>query len=302
MKSPEVYQRVLETRSVKETERKPLQLEIGTFKPVHLIPILEAFYGKKNWHEKSDYYWRMQEWVFQPAKDIDKNRWSPEAKKYFNFLKTIIKWSVDEETRGHLDPAPGIPVYNQNGEAIAHVSPDLSRPRELDIAIADLAKYYFNKGEPHKIKSLLAFEKNKKGEQQLLAALTLRWRGDKYIPQGRQKVASIERLIVDPKKRQQGVGLVLASSAIEYAFNKHKGYKGKGAEEIRAWVMADRIANNYQINMNFFLNKLGFRVLSSPYASWKEYARIIGEKTDRNALWLSLKKEDWRRQKKRRQL
>ncbi len=296
MRSPEIVQVInFEGKNKQEdVESQAVKLEFKTFKPKVLIPIIESFYGKKDWYINNDNYWKAQLWNFQEVSDADKEKWPTETKKYYQYLQTIIKWTLDEETRGHLDPVPGIPIVNEDHEIIAHNPPDTKNKDELDMAVADLAKYYFNKGEPHKIRPLMAFAKDTK-EEELLAVLTLRWRGDMYIPKGKQKIASIERLIVNPDKRKQGIGYVFVSQAINYAFFKHKGYKGDGADEIRAWVMTDRVASNYQINLNLFINKLGFKVLNSPYASWKDYARIIGEKTDRNALWLSLKKEDWKK-------
>lgn len=272
------------------------KLEIHTFNIPALIQIMDWAYGLKDWQSRSEKYWKDQTWEYQSPDQKLKRNWSKETKKTYKYLKQILEWTRDPETRGHLDPAPGIPVYNDAGEIINHELPDLQDQTGTDLAIANLASYYFNKGEPRKIQPFLATSNSDANDNgQLLGVLTLRWKGDAYVPMG-HNIASIERLVVNPKKRGRGVGSKLTSTAIEFAFDIYKGYGkdigGKGAEEIRVWVMADREAGDYSVNLNFFRN-LGFRVLASPYRHWSDYAKLINEKTDREALWLSLKKDDW---------
>jgi len=276
-------------------EIKTPGLEIRTINIASIIPIMDYAFGRKDWDSRSDKYWKDQEWQFQHPDQKQKSGWSDEVKKTYFYLRSILEWTSDSQTRGHLDPAPGIPVYNKVGEIIDHRSPNFENKDDVDRAVAELATYYFNKGKPHKIKPLLAVNISPSGREDLTGVLTLRWKGDPYVPTGHD-IASIERLIVAPKKRVKGVGTKLAATAIEYAFNIHKGYgkepENKGAEEIRTWIMTDRLAGDYSININFFFH-LGFKFLRSPYGHWSEYAKLINEKSDREAIWLSLKKEEW---------
>jgi GNAT superfamily N-acetyltransferase len=271
-------------------------LEIRTINIASLIPIMDYAFGSKEWDSRNEGYWKDQEWQFQQPNPKLKNTWTAETRETYFFLKRILKWASDPETRGHLDPPPGIPVYNERGEIIEHRSPDFKNETEVDRAVADLAVYYFNKGEPHKIKPLLAVDVDSKGKENPAGVLTLRWKGDPYVPPGHHKVASIERLLVAPKYREKGISTKLVSTAIEHAFYTHKGYgkepDKKGAEEIRIWVLTDRKAGNYNINMNLLFS-LGLKPMKPPYIQWSEYAKLINEKSDREALLFSLKKEDW---------
>jgi GNAT superfamily N-acetyltransferase len=276
-------------------EMKTPGVEICTINIASLIPIMDYAFGQKEWDSRNERYWKDQKWQFQYPDQKQKNQWPETVTKTYSYLKNILEWASDPQTRGHLDPAPGIPVYNKQGEIIKHKSPDFENKTEVDKAVADLASYYFNKGEPHKIKPLLAINIGSSGKKELVGVLTLRWKGDPYVPTG-HNIASLERLIVSPKKRGKGIGTKLVATALHYAFDQYNGYSkeagGKGADEIRTWVLMDRKAGDFQVNYNLF-NKLGFRVIVSPYRHWKDYAKLINEKTDREALWFSLKKDKW---------
>jgi len=285
--------------------REKKEVEIRTFSIPSLIQIMDWAYGAKDWNSRNERYWKDQEWEYRNPDQGVKRKWSKETRKTYGYLKQILEWTSAPETRGHLDPAPGIPVYNKEGEIIDHKIPDSQDVAEVDSAVANLASYYFNKGEPRKIQPLLAVSKpDGNGKEQLLGVITVRWKGDSYVPVG-QSIASLERLVVNPRKRNMRIGSRLAAAAIDFAFNTHKGYRkdigGKGAEEIRTWVMADREAGDYSVNLNFF-RSLGFRVLASPYRHWSDYAKLINEKTDREALWLSLKRDDWNNAKEKKSL
>lgn len=283
-----------------EKKEGSASVDVETLRPEPLYPILEAAYGNKEWSIRKESYWTEQKWDFLPNEPLDKSKWKKTTLQYYDYLKHIVMWSIEPETRGHLDPAPGIPMYNSEHQLVGERAPDLNNEMEMDMAVAELAKYYFNEGEPEKIKPLIITETEGDSEN-IAGVITIRWRGDKFIPSSKRRVASLERLIVDPSKRQEGFGLKLTASAIEYAFYGYKGYSsesGNGAEEVRAWIMADRTAGNFQINIDLFMNKLGFRILQSPNTDWRDYAEKIGIITDRNALWFNLKKDEWEKVKK----
>lgn len=261
-----------------------------------LVPILSAAYADEvYWQEREkSYYDAMCEWEFRPIDREVKRNWSPEVRQTYRHLKTIVEWAADPETRGHLDPAPGIPVFAEDGKIIDHRVPDFRKQVEVDQAIAHLAKHYFNGGGSQDIMPIISV--NPANSNELLAVMVVRWRGDKLIPKG-ERIASIEGLIVDPKQRRKGVGLRLVASAIDSAFYKYKGYArhlgGLGAKQIRAWVMADELAGNYSANLNFFERKLGFHKMEGRRSDWQDYASMLGEETKRNAYWLHLEEKDW---------
>lgn len=192
----------------------------------------------------------------------------------------ILHWADHPTTRGHLDPMPEIPE-------------DWNNQEQASRAVAALMRYYTNYPEDHrKITPMVAVN----AEDGPVGVLTIRWRGDPYVPEG-QRIASLERVIVDPELRGRGIGTTLIVTAIENAFTR--GYNGRGASEIRTWVMTDREAGNYQINLNLFVTKIGFKIMQGERRQWSEFARQRGIETSREAFWLNLKREDWEAAKTR---
>lgn len=189
-------------------------------------------------------------------------------------LETILRWTRDPETRRHLEPPPDLPEDWQN-------------EKQVQTAIQKLKDYYDNLGEPQKITPLVAV--NPLGET--VGVLTVRWRGDPYVPPDR-KIASIEKLIVDPNLQGHGIGTTLMATSIEYAFLT------RGFKEVRAWIMTDKQAGNWIRNFHF-LRKFGFQIVpNAPH--WREYAqkRNIPGSRDRDALWFMLKPDWYEEQKK----
>lgn len=192
----------------------------------------------------------------------------------------ILRWSANPETRRHLDPAPKLPKDWSNSEGVQD-------------AVDELWDYYRNFGEPNKISPLVAA--NKFGPP--IGVTTIRWHGDPYVPIG-QGIASIERLIVNPEFCRKGIASELMASALHLAFDVYKGYKtkeepeGRGAKEIRAWVMADKEAGEYSRNINL-MSKFGFRVVQGVNRHWRDYAQRRGIETNRDAFWFSLQERDY---------
>ena len=327
-----------------DTEPKSgTQERLEVLRPHQLTGILQWAYGEKDWERTSDEYWKDQ-WTYLHPKESQKADWSAERRRIYNFLKSILYWSYDldedarpllvrdaggnlamADTKGHLDPLPGIPKEiineeekNQEGEPIVvlgpggpeiqYFSPEKSqelKPREITVkyrepkwndpdevneAIANLAKYYFNEGQPGKIKPIMVV--NALNTQELLAILTLRWKGDKLAPPNK-KIASIERFVVNPKMRSKGIGSRILGTAIDYAFFKYKGYKDEeGAREVRAWIMTDKGAGEFSRNEVLFKN-YGFKKVQGERGDWENYAKILGIDTHRKADWYKLSKEDW---------
>lgn len=190
-------------------------------------------------------------------------------------LYRILQWFSDPETQGHLDPLPRLPA-------------DWSDENQVMEAVLDLGKYYDNQGEPEKITALAAVTDKDKA----LGVATVRWRGDPWLPKG-HKIASIERLIVNPKVRGKGVGSRLVEESLDMIFGKERDYP-----EVRAWVMSDDRAGHWERNFHFFRN-LGFGVMAGDH-TWREYAqkRGLGENTEnRDAVWFQLKREKWEKMK-----
>lgn len=189
-------------------------------------------------------------------------------------LLWILNWADDPETRKHLVPAPQVPENWSDEEQIAK-------------AQQELADYYNNYGKPEGITPFVALKPSGKP----IAVATLRWEGDQYTNDQKDKrIAIIERLIVDPQEWGKGVGSIFVATMIEYAFQKYTGYEGKGAKEIRAWVMNK---GEWPRNRKLF-RKCGFQVMGH----WLEQAEKFGEKSDDDADLLRLKPRWWRRAKR----
>jgi len=269
----------------------------------NLIPILRWAYGEKDWNSRTGKYWEQEEWNFVPgAKDL-KSSLSEEVLVTYEQLRSILSWSAHPDSFGHLEPPSGI-VYHldhqrgtwlsetgqekkgfSRGEAemqIDNKGHEIAYDYKSDQAVAKTAKYYFNSGFPEKITPLIA--KGASGD--IRAVLTIRWRGDPFIPRSSSRTAGIEAIVVDPAHKHEGIGTKLTSTAIERAFEI--GYDGKGAEKVRAWIMQDKMAGDWQPNW-FFFRKLGFE---GNKGHWPEYARERGLETDRgDATWFELKPE-----------
>ncbi|MCL4352917.1 GNAT family N-acetyltransferase [Patescibacteria group bacterium] len=193
-------------------------------------------------------------------------------------MQHILKWiAADPEIRKHLDPVPSLPK-------------NWADTNEVSACCVELWNYYTNSGEPKKITPLAAV--NPLGE--LLGVETLRWRGDPSVDLA-SGIASLERLIVRPESQRCGVGTTLVATALEYAFYRHRGYGGKGAREVRAWVMSDERAGSWSRNYQFFRG-LGFQIVPS-VPHWPEYAEKRGIKTDRDAIYLRETPEFYKRKK-----
>lgn len=187
-------------------------------------------------------------------------------------LPRILVWFSDSETQGHLDPLPKLPE-------------DWKDENQVIQTVLDLGNYYDNQGEPDKIYPVAVT--NDKDEP--LGVATIRWRGDPWLPKG-HKIASIERVVVDPALRGEGVGSRLMSEAEKLVFDK-------GYPEVRVWVMTDEVAGADKggNNLHFFRER-GYDIIRGSNYSWRDYAkaRNLGENAEnREALWLSLKREDW---------
>lgn len=197
-------------------------------------------------------------------------------------LFRVLQWFSDPETQGHLDPLPKLPK-------------EWSDENEVLASIVDLAKYYDNQGEPEKITALAAVNAKDKA----LGVATIRWRGDPWVPQG-HKIASIERVLVNSKIRGKGIGNQLMDAAELKAFDE------RGFKEVRVWVMTDDQAGPDKGGRNlYFFRERGYEIIRGTNYSWRKYAELrgLGENAEnREALWLSLKSEDWAAREKGRQI
>lgn len=197
-------------------------------------------------------------------------------------LKYILNWLSDPETRKHLSPLDEVKDIPQ------------SEAGRMD-AIAHLADYYFdNRGKPQKIGPLVALD----GQKTPLGAVTMRWSEDPYIGD-RPRTAGLERLVVDPKLRRRGVGTSLIKRALEIAFSEGEGapYKGRGADEVRLWVMARKggeMVPDYHQNIEFFRG-FGFRTVPGD-PEWGAYAKKKGLPIDEGdeAYWMMLPREEYK--------
>lgn len=230
----------------------PVTAEIGQFNDRALRFLLEWAYGLKEWKATN----QETEWIYLNPLPETKKTWEPEVQKTYRNIRTILEWTHDPETRGNLDPAPGIPVYDEEGQIKTYREVNFEDEREVDHAVADLAKYYYNSGEPEKITPLLAL--NQKGK--VLAAATIRWSGNPYGPQ-KHKYAYIERIIVDPKLRGLGLGTQIRHEA--EALADENGYVEK-----RTWVMRD--IPGWERVFKWFIED-GYRGVQGPDGDWEKF-------------------------------
>lgn len=224
-----------------------------------LVPILEWGYGQKNWAIRNPMYWKDQEWEYRSPDQRAKRLWSPEVQRTYRDLRAIMEWTSSEETRQHLDPAPGVPRIDDSGKTTYYV-PDWRDQDQVDHAIVELAKRYYNNGKPQQITTLMV--RHRLGE--LMGVGTGRWQGDKYIPSGK-KIGGIELVVTNPKYRRMGVAMEIMSELMKIGHEKH------GLREFRAWVMTDTRSGNFSPNINLLLARLGF--LPSNRV-WREGARM----------------------------
>lgn len=202
-------------------------------------------------------------------------------------LPFVLRWVADPNVQGHLAPLPQLPQ-------------DWNNQAQLEEALQKLGGYYNNvkektgeQDDPHKITPLVAA--NKDGDP--VGVLTLRWRGDPYVP-AYQRIAAGERLIVDPALTHLGIGTELLTVGLVVAFERYRGYSGaRPAQEFRLWMMTDRQAGDYSINYNLFHNKFGFQTVQG--GDWQDYIvrrdMSPDDSSDREARWLSLKEEGWQK-------
>lgn len=266
------------------------------FHPAEIIPILSSGYGIKKWNRTDERYWRGESnnWEYQVPKPDSKQLWSDRTKKAYKELRTVLEWACDEETRRHLDPAPGVPIERATGKIAYNIPtkddderfttrvPNWDDPIEVDYAIADLARYYFNSGEAQKILPLAAHDL----EGNLVSIETIRKRGDPWAPKG-SRIACIERFMTDPTRRGEGAGNVLFREGLRIIFSE------LNFPEARLWVMTDNEAGDSNFNMRFF-GKFGFERLKHPDKSWKTYLQRRGKYTKRDAAWLKLDEEKYK--------
>jgi len=263
----------------------PVVMEIGQFNERALRAILEWAYGPKDWRTTN----QESEWTYLNPQPETKRTWTPEVQKTYRNLRAILEWTHDPETRGHLDPAPGIPLYDEKGQLSAYREVSFGDGREIDHAVADLAKYYYNGGETEKITPLLAL--NQKGK--VLGVITIRWSGNPYGPQ-KHKYAYVERILVNPKIRRMGVGTQMRHEGESLAFEK-------GYPEVRTWVMTD--TDNWERVFGWFIDD-GYDIVQGPDGDWETYVerrRKEGKQmpeTKRKAKQLILRREDWDKRKK----
>ena len=188
----------------------------------------------------------------------------------------ILEWCSDPETQGHLVPLPQLPD-------------DWTDKDQVDKALYKLHEYYINLGEPEKITALVAAN----SKDRPLGVGTIRWSGDPFMPRG-HKIASVERLVVNPRIKGRAIGTKVAEACITEI--SERGYT-----EVRVWVMTDEQAGEDRGGRNLrFFRKLGFEFLRSDNHSWPEFAkkRGLGENAEnRDGIWLSLKIEDWKKRK-----
>lgn len=206
----------------------------------------------------------------------------------------ILRWAADSETRGHLDPPPSLPAswvlndpstWSESGndyEEALHLLDLYYKNLDVD---PEKRKRQNPTREAGKITPLVAVN----ADDEPLGVSTIRWKGDPYAPRG--KTASIERVIVnpDPEYRGKGTGRLLFVQSIDYAF-RH-GYRHSGAEEVRAWVLTDREAGDFQKNI-VLMQSLGFVLV---HGDWSEHKRKYGmdDIDNRYAIWFSIKPNKW---------
>lgn len=201
-------------------------------------------------------------------------------------LPIILSWMLNPDVARHLDPIRDFP----------EITPDTALAEDITKkALGSLERYYDNDGEPSKIMPFVATDK----EDKILAVATLRWKGDKLIKS--PKTASIEKLIVDPKKANQRIGTSLVATMVNFAFNSYTGYTGgQHAREVRAWVFTDDKAGEWISNYKLF-RRLGFQAVPGD-THWIEYAatREPPISTEgRDAMWLGVIPEGFNNAKKR---
>lgn len=192
----------------------------------------------------------------------------------------IGRWAANPETRRHLDFAPEPPTnWADEGEVADY--------------LGKFEKYYRNIGndpesleDPNKITPIVAT--NFLGEP--TSVLTIRWRGDPYVPKDR-KIASIEGVIVNPELHRKDIGTQNVSAALDVIFYIAKVYSGEPAREVRLWVFTDNQAGDFSGNIKFF-RQFGFENLAG---NWREYAakREIPNVGDRDSQWFRLTREKW---------
>lgn len=197
----------------------------------------------------------------------------------------ILEWASNPDVSSHLDPSPKVP---QNWDD----------PTQVTGAVNDLYSYYMNVGEngvaePEKIIPVVI--ENVLGNP--IAVNTIRLKGDKYVRGGSERerrIASFERTIVDPRGWGKGLGTLLWAASASITFDRITPYNGRSAEEIRFWIMTDSQAGGYDRNINL-ASRLGAVPVQGESVTWHEFGEDRGIKTDRRAMWMTLKRDPWER-------
>lgn len=172
--------------------------------------------------------------------------------------------------------------------------PNSSKPEDIQQAAQEIVWYYKNKSDHPDVQSQILPLVARNVFDDMLGVLTIRWEGDRFIPKSALQIASIEGLLVDPKERRQGIATRLLKEALHIIFEEQK------YDEVRAWVLTDAKAGNYQPNIDLFLNRLHFSLVADdPNAalhdsSWKDYQKKRGiDVDDRSAIWFCMKREKY---------
>lgn len=166
----------------------------------------------------------------------------------------------------------------QNEESSRHFDPKFTTLEEC--------KEYYRQPD-----SVFLVARNFDGEP--IGVLTVK--KDPFIKEER-KVAYIEKMIVNPKLKNKGIGTVLLSTTLDHLFGKDNQ---DGWEECRAWIMTDKQSGSWWDNYYFFINNAGFQIVND-YPLWSQYSREVdGKEVDREALWLYTNSNLWNAAKAR---
>ena len=224
------------------TEKLVLSDEILTFQPNLLLGI----YQTSNEQLPQIEFGNIQ---FPPE-------WTSDRRFHFHTLCQIACWCMDSTTRENLVPAP--PEI------------DMHNPASVSPAVKELALYYLNNLEEQPTWTHPETDKEMPKITPLIAtvsdnpvgALTIRWHGDPYVGVDK-KVAGIERLVVNPHYRRQGVATKLLQEAHRLIFEEFNFH------EVTLWIM---LVGQFQHKIDLFTRKFNYE-LREPEASWIPYAR-----------------------------
>lgn len=212
-------------------------------------------------------------------------------------MREALKTYAHPTVLQHVDPPIAIPA--ELTDAYRNTKPPYFQlPRgwnpksdEFRDACADLRDFF--RGQKDEQGSLLNSRpsENVSGfkavdrDGNLLAIGAIRFRGHQGNITERQRIASVEKFarVQGESFVRQGVGTITMAKALDYAFFEYKGYKGKGASEIRASTYFDSQSGDHNINSDW-LQKMGFNVISEH--------EIPG--TKRHVLTWGIKEDKWK--------